>query len=272
MLIINNFLHGIYNFVKSLSKKAYRTCAIIASGAAIIAVISMNSRGFDGNGKNNVTTANVQTQSASEDGGEEEGAEKKSLLSYEILALSSVEDVSSSPFTENESKEQEQLPLAVPEDKQLDVVTEAEKKVGTVYTDDNGNRLVVNNIGLTVTESDYEALKRIVEAEAGNQDDRGRILVANVVVNRVKDGRFPKSIHDVIFQKNGNVYQFQPTSNGTYYSVNVSEMTKECVDRALSGEDYSQGALYFTRRTSQYSWFNTSLTFLFIHGAHYFYK
>lgn len=272
MLIINNFLQSIYGLVKSLSKKAYRTCAIIASGAAIIAVISMNSRGFDGSGKNNVTIAGVQTSSAGEETGEEEETEKLTQLSYNVLALSSVEDVSSSLFTEDESVEDEQKPLDKPENKTADVVTTSQPETGSDYTDDNGNNLVVNNIGLTITEKDYEALQRIVEAEAGNQDEQGRILVANVIINRVIDGRFPNNIYDVIFQKNGNIYQFEPTLNGSYYSVSVSELTKECVDRALKGEDYSQGALYFTRRTSQYSWFNTSLTFLFIHGVHYFYK
>ena len=52
MLIIKSFLHDIYNFAKRISKKAYRTCAIIASGAAIIALITMSSREFGGSGKN----------------------------------------------------------------------------------------------------------------------------------------------------------------------------------------------------------------------------
>ena len=123
------------------------------------------------------------------------------------------------------------------------------------------------------TEKDYDALLRIVHAEAGNQDDIGKILVANVIINRVKSDKFPDDIYSVITQNNGKTYQFSPVIPGhSFYSVVPTEHTKECVDRALAGEDYSKGALFFCRETSPSSWFNTSLTFLFTHGPHYFYK
>lgn len=123
------------------------------------------------------------------------------------------------------------------------------------------------------SEEDYEVLCRIVEAEAGDQDEKGRILVANVIINRVKAGEFPDNITDVVFQKSKKTYQFSPTRpGGRYYTVTVSELTTECVERALKGEDYSEGALYFTMKTSSTSWFNRSLELLFKHGDHYFYK
>ena len=123
------------------------------------------------------------------------------------------------------------------------------------------------------TEADYDALLRIVQAEAGNQDDIGKILVANVIINRVKSDKYPDDIYSVITQNNGKVYQFSPVMpGGSFYWITSDEHTKECVDRALSGEDYSQGALFFCRETSPNSWFNTKLTFLFTHGPHYFYK
>lgn len=137
---------------------------------------------------------------------------------------------------------------------------------------ENEELTAVMGSAIKISNEEYESLQRIVEAEAGNQDDIGRILVANVVLNRVKSEVYPDTILENIFRHSGDVYQFQPVKNGTYYSVTVSEKTKECVDRALAGEDYSQGALYFTRKTAESSWFNTSLTLLFVHGAHYFYK
>ena len=78
---------------------------------------------------------------------------------------------------------------------------------------------------------------------------------------------------EVVFANNGKTYQFSPTKpGGRYYKVTADELTIECVDRALRGEDYSQGALYFCMKTSSNSWFNTSLQFLFKHQDHYFYK
>ena len=97
-------------------------------------------------------------------------------------------------------------------------------------------------------------------------------MVANVVLNRVKSKTFPNSVEGVVFQKS----QFSPISDGRYYSVSVSSTTKEAVERALNGEDYSQGALYFAARkrasSSRMNWFDSKLTYLFQHGGHEFFK
>lgn len=121
------------------------------------------------------------------------------------------------------------------------------------------------------SEEDYKVLCTIVEAEAGDQDEKGRILVANVIINRVLSSG--STIKEVVFSNDGNTYQFSPTRpGGSYYRTTATQLTIECVDRALKGEDYSEGARYFAMKTSSNSWFNTSLTFLFKHGDHYFYK
>ncbi|MDE7430682.1 MAG: cell wall hydrolase, partial [Lachnospiraceae bacterium] len=130
---------------------------------------------------------------------------------------------------------------------------------------------VYNAVNVEITDSDYYWLTKIVEAEAGNQDEIGKILVVNVIINRVKSDAFPNSIKSVIFQNNGRTYQFEPVKNERIYDMNPTENTISCIERALAGEDYSRGALYFTMRTSNKSWFNTSLTLLFVHGDHYFY-
>lgn len=130
---------------------------------------------------------------------------------------------------------------------------------------------VYNSVSCEVSESDYYWLTKIVEAEAGDQDEIGKILVVNVIINRVNSDRFPNNIKSVIFQNDGRTYQFEPVKNERIYDMNPTSSTKSCVDRALKGEDYSQGALFFTMKTSSRSWFNSSLTLLFVHGAHYFY-
>lgn len=126
---------------------------------------------------------------------------------------------------------------------------------------------------MAFSEEDYKVLCTIVEAEAGDQDEKGKILVANVIINRVMDDEFPDNITDVVFQKSQKTYQFSPTRpGGRYYRVTATESTIACVERALKGEDYSEGAMYFAMKTKTDSWFNTSLEFLFKHGDHYFYK
>lgn len=122
------------------------------------------------------------------------------------------------------------------------------------------------------SEQDYELLKRIVQAEAGVCDTKGRILVANVIMNRVRSEEFPDTISEVVYQKS----QFSPVDDGRLYSCEVTQETVEAVDRALAGEDYSQGALYFMNRSRSrshnVSWFDRNLTYLFQHDKHEFFR
>lgn len=154
-------------------------------------------------------------------------------------------------------------------------VTETQSEQQTVMvteTEPETAEQVINTpIDIELSDSDYYWLIRIVEAEAGDQDELGRIMVANVIFNRVKSGKFPSTVKSVIFQNNGRTYQFEPVKNERIYDVIPSDTTINCVDRAINGEDYSQGALFFTMKTSSRSWFNTSLTLLFVYGDHYFY-
>lgn len=128
---------------------------------------------------------------------------------------------------------------------------------------------------LIITEEDKEVLLRIVEAEATCEDIKGRMLVANVILNRVVSEDFPNSIAEVVFQNNGETYQFAPIKDGRYWTVKVSDETIEAVDRVLAGEDYSKGALYFAARRmankKAMRWFDSSLQYLFRHGVHEFF-
>lgn len=124
-------------------------------------------------------------------------------------------------------------------------------------------------------EADYESLLRIVEAEASGEDEEGKLLVANVVLNRVKSSEFPNTVSEVVLQKSQGVTQFSPVASGRYYYVTISQETIDAVERALMGEDISQGALYFAARkkadSNRMKWFDKNLTFLFQHGGHEFF-
>ncbi len=128
---------------------------------------------------------------------------------------------------------------------------------------------------VTITQSEYDNLLRIVEAEAGGEDFIGKMLVANVVLNRVEDEHFPDSINEVIFQSDHGVTQFSPITDGRFYSVNISQETIEAVNQVLQGEDNSQGALYFAARKSadkeNMRWFDEELEWLFAYGGHEFF-
>ncbi|MDO4344765.1 MAG: cell wall hydrolase [Eubacteriales bacterium] len=124
-------------------------------------------------------------------------------------------------------------------------------------------------------ESEYYTLLRIVEAEATGEDLKGKMLIANVILNRVSDERFPNTIEEVVWQEIGGAAQFQPTIDGRINSVEITEETIEAVDRVLAGEDDSRGALYFMARAASddasVGWFDETLIPLFSYGGHEYY-
>lgn len=130
---------------------------------------------------------------------------------------------------------------------------------------------------IMLSQKDKTVLLRIVEAEAGTEDLKGKMLVANVVLNRVNcKTEFPDSVTDVVFDHTGGVYQFSPIGDGRYWSVTISNETKEAVKRVLNGEDPSKGALYFMARkyaaAHNVNWFDQNLTRLYEHGGHEFFR
>ena len=84
-----------------------------------------------------------------------------------------------------------------------------------------------------MSDEDYDTLLHIVEAEAGTEDVKGRILVANVIMNRVKNEEFPDTVTEVVWERTNGVPQFSPTYDGRISEVTVSKETKEAVRQVL---------------------------------------
>ena len=115
-------------------------------------------------------------------------------------------------------------------------------------------------------------MEKIVEAEATGYDEEHKLAIANVILNRVKSQNFPNTIENVVFQKR----QFSPIADGRYYTVKVTESTKNAVKRALNGENNSEGSLYFMNPKASSSknvkWFKNSLKYVKTIDCHEFYK
>ncbi len=175
------------------------------------------------------------------------------------------------PIVKTEVKEKEA-------NKEAETVTEVKEAAKTQEKVPSVLALQYNAgyVALKLSDEQLAVLEKIVEAEAGDEDAYGKILVANVVLNRVLNEEFPDTVKEVVFQNNGKTYQFSPVrKGGRYYTVKVSKHTKAAVARALKGEDYSDGALYFFARryTSQKkaNWFDTSLKKIVEYGCHEFF-
>ena len=253
MLTLRSILQHICQFFRGLAVKAtkrmYRSSAVFMAGAAVITVVAFTSTGFGSGGKN-ALTAFAETP-GQETAAEEEDAEEEE------------------PVTEAKVKGTLESEL-----KRIERSTEAEENARQKALEEERRREEEKKAASrkAVSDDDYQVLLRIVQAEAGVCDEKGKILVANVVLNRVKSQEFPDSVRSVVYEPS----QFSPVSDGSINSVKVTEETKECVNRALEGEDYSDGALYFMNRRGSrsraVSWFDSHLTYLFRHQNHEFFK
>lgn len=131
---------------------------------------------------------------------------------------------------------------------------------------------------IELSEEEMLTLMRLVEAEAPSEDIYGKILVANVVLNRVNSEKMADTVTGVIFEKIGGSTQFSPTAISWYWnSIVITDSTREAVARCLSGEDYSEGALYFyawqknptKHKTAEWM---QDLECVFTHGGHRFFR
>jgi len=121
---------------------------------------------------------------------------------------------------------------------------------------------------------DVAMLKQIVHFEARGEDEKGQILVVNVIRNRLNSPRFPDILKDVIYAPGA----FAPTTRPDFGTAIPTALTAEAVNKALNGVDYSQGATYFHSLSgiTPEVWHERAvsdgrLKQLFDHGNHRFY-
>ena len=108
--------------------------------------------------------------------------------------------------------------------------------------------------GLTLNTAEKELIAKLVHAEAGNQDQVGKRLVVDVILNRMASEDFPDTVSGVIYQ----VGQFTTPAN--FYTADDLEAVEKELGDLLDSE-----VLYF--RTGKYHSHGNKL---YQHGAHYF--
>lgn len=91
---------------------------------------------------------------------------------------------------------------------------------------------------------ELECIAKIVIHEAGNQSYRGKLAVAQVIINRINDARFPKTACAVVKQRGQffNVDAYNPSRTNPAWSEAVA-----IAEKTLSGQGGKivPGALFF---------------------------
>ena len=277
MLTLHSFLRSVVLFVKSLTvkvtKQMYRSSSVVMAGMMVVAIIAFSANGFGGGGRN-ALAAPITDEGEARDPQEEEtegsGLVTEAKVQFGLLDTDSEGQHLAGALLEAEVRERQKKQAAAQtqiETLQKQILMEKQEEEARKKAEEERRA----SRRIKYTDEDYQVLLRIVQAEAGICDKKGKVLVANVIINRVMSGRFPNSVKSVVYEPS----QFQPVSNGAINSVKVTAETIECVDRALDGEDYSNGALYFMNRRgsgNKASWFDRHLTYLFAHDGHEFFR
>lgn len=110
-------------------------------------------------------------------------------------------------------------------------------------------------------------LAHLVNGEARGEPYTGQVAVAAVVLNRTRDGRFPRTIAGVIYQRGA----FDAVSDGQI-NIPASEECFKAAKDALNGWDPSSGAVYYYNpqtATSKWIWTRQIITVI---GSHNFAK
>lgn len=107
----------------------------------------------------------------------------------------------------------------------------------------------VQNAAVEATVDDVTLLAAIIQCEAGNEVYEGQLAVGAIVMNRVRSGGYPSTVHDVIYQKS----QFPPAGAGSVANVAAKGPKQSCLQaaqEALNGTDNTGGATCFRRASS----------------------
>jgi len=276
-------LRYVHPFIKALRrrvtkrKRRYREVTVLCMIIVLLAVVVRDTGGFTGGGKSKVYA--IQGSDVDRPSGGSEGVMPSGELQVGLMGI-----VSSVGCMEKYSQAISSVELR--SDYENILAGTSKVKRGALNRLRMSDELKeVERVGYyalmkirnnQMAYKDYDALLRIVEAEATGGDLKSKILIANVVMNRVNSAEFPDTIYDVVFQYAGGAPQFSPVGDGRIYSVEITNSTVEAVERALSGEDYSEGALFFMARAdsdhSSVAWFDSKLKPLFAYGGHEYFK
>lgn len=128
-----------------------------------------------------------------------------------------------------------------------------------------------------VTANDRQQIQCLAENayyEAGNQTNKGMIAVTNVVMNRVKDSRFPKTPCAVVHQRARGVCQFSWVCEGgkRIRDGALFARAKQLAEHVYIGNygDVTNGATFYHANYVNPGW--RGVTRVTQIGAHIFYR
>lgn len=112
------------------------------------------------------------------------------------------------------------------------------------------SQMLSRSLGRLVSKEDVELLTRVIHGEARGENFEGQVAVGAVVLNRLKDPRFPKTIRAVVYQSGAFT-----AVDDKQIQLDPNDQSYKAAEAALSGQDPTDGALfYFNARLATDRW------------------
>ncbi len=137
--------------------------------------------------------------------------------------------------------------------------------VGPLTASKMGLRVKGGSSSGSYSNNDLYLLAKLVHSEARGEVYTGQVAVAAVVLNRVKDSRFPNTIAGVIYQP----WAFTAINDGQF-ALEPNQTAYQAARDAMNGWDPTYGAVYYYNpKTATSSWIRSTKTVTTI-GRHVF--
>lgn len=168
------------------------------------------------------------------------------IITYEIFVNQDTPLMDNSSKSTPGVKDDVQKPVAQKSVAQKQVVQKPEPT-------GNETQVLSRSLGRLVSKEDVELLTRVIYGEARGEDFEGQVAVGAVVLNRLKDPRFPKSMRAIVYQSGA----FTAVDDRQIH-LDPDEQAYKAAEAALSGVDPTNGAIYYYNpRIATDNWIKT---------------
>lgn len=126
--------------------------------------------------------------------------------------------------------------------------------VGPLTAAKMGISLTSSQSSSSYNSNDRYLLAKVIYAEARGESYTGQVAIGAVVLNRVKDSRFPNTVAGVIYQP----WAFTAVNDGQI-KLEPNQKAYQAADDALNGWDPTYGSVYYYNpKTATSSWIRST--------------
>lgn len=181
----------------------------------------------------------------------------KRLIPALVLLIAAVLALPGAGDAQEVTAKVQTIPTKKPAKVQTATATPRPTKTVTKLTAKPTTKPTVKPTTKAVASSDLDLLARVVMAEAGGECDEMQLLVANVVINRMRDRRFPDTLRGVVYQRgqyacSGKLGRVKPNARAVKNAKRVLDGERFCPAKVVFQSEFRQGKALWKKVGNQY--------------------